>query len=598
MSNTDSDNKLLKNFAQLGEQSWHLLNQSLQNRTGGDDFSIPDKSVVADAFARLTGQLLADPARLLQAQMTFQQDLQKLWQTTTQRLQGETATAEPVIRPEPGDRRFSNERWNDDAWFDYIKQYYLLAARSILDTVRATPGLDEKTAQKVDFYTRQYLHAMAPSNFAWSNPQVLAETLQSDGENLRKGLQNLQKDLEKSGNGELRIRMVDTEAFRLGENIAITPGKVVYQSALMQLIQYQPATETVYKRPLLIVPPWINKFYILDLRPKNSFIRWAVEQGFSVFVISWINPDAALAQKDFEDYLQEGTLAALEAIQQATGENDINAIGYCLGGTLLMGTLAYLSQKNNYPRNISNATLFTTLVDFEEAGELSVFVDEQQIALIEQQMEKRGYLEGSQMASVFNMLRPNDLIWSFYVNNYLLGKEPPAFDLLYWNSDSTRMPCKMHSFYMRNMYLYNKLREPGGISLLGENIDLRNIDVPLYFLSTREDHIAPWQGTYRGALLPKGRVKFVLGGSGHIAGVINPAGSKKYGYWTNPKLPGDSEAWLAGATQHEGSWWTDWLNWMKRRSGKKVPARTPGDGGLEVIEDAPGSYVKVRSGSS
>lgn len=591
--NSTNFDRLLKNINQLGEQSWHLLDLYWHQYADGDDFSIPDKSVVARAFAQLMVQLLADPARLLQAQATFHQDLMELWQTTIQRLQGETSlTSSPCSSADPADRRFQDSVWSDHPGFDFIKKSYLLATRSILDTVRSTPGLDSKTAQKIDFYLRQYLDAVAPTNFVLSNPQVLTETLESQGENLLKGLQQMRQDFIRRERGTYP-QLTDTSAFKLGYDIATTPGQVVYQTSLMQLIQYQPLTEAVFKRPLLIVPPWINKYYILDLKPENSFIRWAVEQGFSVFVISWVNPDESLAQCDFEDYLSEGILAALTAIKLATGISEVNAIGYCLGGTLLMCTLAYL-QARGEARRIKSATLLTTLVDFSEAGELSVFIDDEQITLIERHMQQQGYLSGQRIASVFNMLRANDLIWSAYINNYLLGKTPPVLDLLYWNSDTTRMPCAMQSFYLRNMYLNNKLREPGGIQLCGQPIDLKTIAIPLYFLATREDHIAPWQGVYKGALLATGSVKFVLAGSGHIAGVINPARSTKYGYRTGHQLADNAQTWLAHAKSNEGSWWPDWLRWIKRRAGKPVIARTPGDGALNIIEAAPGSYAKVR----
>ncbi|MDX1606057.1 MAG: class I poly(R)-hydroxyalkanoic acid synthase, partial [Candidatus Competibacterales bacterium] len=536
-------------------------------------------------------RMLSDPSRLLEAQSEYYQNMMNLWQWTAQRMQGEETP--PVIQPEPGDKRFKDETWSENPYFEFLKQAYLLSARSILHSVRdAKEGLDAKTAEKVDFYTRQYLDALSPTNFPQTNPRVLRTTMESGGENLLKGLEHLLEDLNR-GRGELRIRMTDLEAFRLGENIAVTPGKVIFQTPLMQLIQYTPTTEQVYQRPLLIVPPWINKYYILDLKPKNSFIKWAVDQGFTVFVISWVNPDESLADRDFEDYLLEGTLAALEAVEKITGEKEVNTIGYCIGGTLLMCTLGYLAATGQEDR-VKSATFFTTLIDFTDVGELSVFIDEEQVELMEQQMERQGYLEGSQMANVFNMLRANDLIWSFYVNNYLLGKEPMAFDLLYWNSDSTRMPRKMHSFYLRNMYLNNRLREPGGIDLAGEPIDLRKIRTPQYFVSTREDHIAPWKGTYRGVHLTNGQVKFVLGGSGHIAGVVNPPDRNKYGYWTYGKLPDTPDEWLNNASYNEGSWWPDWLAWVKRRAGKEVPARVPGDGPFDPIEDAPGSYVKMR----
>ncbi|MGH6913198.1 MAG: PHA/PHB synthase family protein, partial [Geminicoccales bacterium] len=417
--------------------------------------------------------------------------------------------------------------------------------------------------------------------------------VESKGENLLRGLQNLLEDLE-SGEGRLRIKMVESDAFTVGENIAITPGKVVFQNDLLQLLQFEPSTKEVYKTPLLIIPPWINKYYILDLREKNSFIKWAVSQGITVFCVSWVNPDENLADKTFEDYMQEGPLATLEAVEKATGESEINVIGYCLGGTLLASTLAHMAARKKNPQTVKSATFFASMVDFTEAGELSVFIDEEQLAALEERMSKRGYLEGSEMATTFNMLRANDLIWSFVINNYLKGKDPFPFDLLYWNSDSTRMPAAMHSFYLRKMYHENKLVEPGGLTLGGTKIDLRKIKTPTFILSTREDHIAPWKSTYAATQLYQGPITFCLAASGHIAGVVNPPSGNKYGYWTNTDLPADPDEWFAGAAEHQGSWWPAWVEWLAQYGGGKVPARKPGNGKLKVIEDAPGSYVKAR----
>jgi polyhydroxyalkanoate synthase len=497
----------------------------------------------------------------------------------------------PVIEPSKEDRRFKDAAWNENQLFDFIKQSYLLSARWMQSTVRNVEGLDEKTAQKVDFYTRQFVDAMAPSNFVLTNPEVLRTTLESGGENLVKGLQNLLADLER-GKGKLAIKMTDLEAFKIGENLAVTPGKVVYQNALMQLLQYDPATKTVARRPLLILPPWINKYYILDLRQSNSFIKWAVEQGHTVFVASWVNPEERLAEKSFEDYMLEGPIAALDAIEKATGEREVNVVGYCLGGTLLTATLAYMAAKGD--DRFKSASFLAALADFSEPGELGVFIDEEQLTALEERMEEHGYLEGHAMATTFNMLRANDLIWSFVVNNYLLGKDPFPFDLLYWNSDSTRMPAVMHSFYLRKMYQENLLVRPGGITLKGVPIDLRKVQTPSFFLSTKEDHIAPWRSTYATTQLFKGPVRFVLSASGHIAGVVNPPAAKKYSHWINPKLPPDPDKWLEGATQHDGSWWPEWQRWVEKYAGGKVPARRPGDGKLKPIEDAPGAYVKVR----
>ena len=545
---------------------------------------------IGNAFLEMTGKLMANPAGVMHAQIGFWQDYMTLWQNTARRFMG--IDGQPVIEANPKDKRFKDDAWKENEVFDFIKQSYLLSARYVQDVVGRAEGLDRKTAQKIDFYSRQFIDAMSPSNFLMTNPEVLRRTAETGGENLLRGLNNLLGDLER-GRGKLSIKMTDLEAFKLGENIGVSPGKVVFQNELMQLIQYSPTTETALKRPLLILPPWINKFYILDLRPKNSLVRWAVAQGHTVFMVSWVNPGESLAERGFDDYMQEGVFAALDAIEQATGERDVNAIGYCLGGTLLATTLAWMKARGD--GRIKSATFFVTMLDFAEAGELGVFVDEEQLRALEERMGRQGYLEGSDMAQTFNMLRANDLIWSFVVNNYLLGKEPFEFDLLYWNSDSTRMPARMHSYYLRNMYQANRLAQPGGLEVSGVRIDLGTVDLPAYFISTREDHIAPWKSTYRGARLLGGACRFVLAASGHIAGVVNPPEGGKYSFWSNEALPPTPEEWFEGAVEMAGSWWPDWQRWVTGLGAEHVPARVPGSGALPAIEDAPGSYVRARS---
>jgi polyhydroxyalkanoate synthase len=575
-------------MGEINEKSQQLL-RDLAGRDCVNGASAPDPLNLGSTVLELTARIMTNPAAVAQAQLSLWQGYLQLWQATSQQLLGRTVA--PVIQPEQGDRRFRDPAWGDNAVFDFIKQSYLLTSRWLVETVNQLEGSDEKTRQKIDFYTRQFVDAMAPSNFVATNPEVLRATVESGGENLLRGLNNLLDDLGR-GRGRLAIRMTDLDAFELGKNVAVTPGKVIFQTELMQLIQYAPTTEQVYQRPLLVIPPWINKYYILDLQPKNSFIRYALDQGFTVFVISWVNPDAAHAGKTFEDYMVEGPLAALDAIAKATGEPEANVVGYCLGGTLLAAMLAYLADKQD--RRIKAATFLASLTDFEDPGELGVFIDEEQLAAMDESMARRGYLEGREMATTFNMLRANDLIWSFVINNYLMGKEPFPFDLLYWNSDSTRMPYAMHSFYLRRFYQENRLIEPGGISLCGVPIDLRHIRLPVYMLSTREDHIAPWASTYAATRLYRGKTTFVLAGSGHIAGIINPPSVEKYGYWTNASLPPDPADWLEGAEQHAGSWWPHWRDWNAAHAGKKVAARHPGDGALTPIEDAPGSYVRAR----
>ncbi|MBL6077138.1 class I poly(R)-hydroxyalkanoic acid synthase [Belnapia sp. T18] len=579
-----------RTMSEVAERGQRIVADFLKRQQDGGG-PVPDPLNIGGAFLEMTTRLMANPASLVQAQLGFWQDYLTLWQNTARRMLGEAAA--PVIAEDPKDRRFKDEAWRENEVFDFIKQSYLLSARYFQTVVGSVEGLDQKAAQKVDFYTRQFVDAMSPSNFLLTNPEVLRKTAETGGENLLKGLSHLLADLER-GKGKLRIRMTDDSKFRVGENIAVTPGKVVYQNDLMQLIQYAPTTETVLRRPLVIFPPWINKFYILDLRPKNSFVKWATDQGHTVFVVSWVNPDEQLAEKGFDDYMRDGVYAALDAIEQATGERQVNAIGYCLGGTLLATTLAHMAAKRD--TRVKTATYFVTMTDFEEAGELSVFIDEEQLRGLEEKMQQRGYLEGREMATTFNMLRANDLIWSFVVNNYLLGQEPFPFDLLYWNDDSTRMPAKMHSFYLRRMYQANDLAKPGGIELLGVKIDLRKIRTPSYMISTREDHIAPWKSTYRATQLYTGPIRFVLAASGHIAGIVNPPGSGKYSHWVNESLPPDPEQWFETATELAGSWWPDWHRWITAQdkgAKEQVPARIPGNGALPALEDAPGSYVKV-----
>ncbi|HEV7267052.1 MAG TPA: class I poly(R)-hydroxyalkanoic acid synthase [Falsiroseomonas sp.] len=583
-----------RTMADVAERGQRIVADFLKRQAGDGAAPGPDPMHIGNAFMEMTARLMANPARLMQAQIGFWQDYLTLWQNTARRMMGEPVP--PVIEEGKADRRFKDDAWRENEVFDFIRQSYLLSARFFTNVVQTTEGLDQKTAQKVDFYTRQFVDAMSPSNFLMTNPEVLRRTAETGGENLLKGLSNLLADLER-GKGQLRIRMTDETKFKVGENIAVTPGKVVFRNDLMELIQYAPVTQTVLKRPLLIIPPWINKFYILDLRPKNSFIRWAVEQGHTVFVVSWVNPDETLAEKGFDDYMKEGIYAALDAMEKGTGEKAFNVIGYCLGGTLLACTLAHMQAKKD--TRIKAATFFTTMVDFAEAGELGVFIDEEQLQSLENKMSKRGFLEGREMATTFNMLRANDLIWSFVVSNYLLGQEPFPFDLLYWNDDSTRMPAKMHSFYLRRMYQQNDLVKPPGdpnaIELDGVPLDLRKIKVPSYILSTREDHIAPWTSTYRATQIYGGKIRFVLAASGHIAGVVNPPESGKYSHWVNEDLPPEPEAWFKGATELAGSWWPDWHRWVSAQDKAQVPARVPGEGGLPGLGDAPGEYVKVQA---
>jgi len=579
--------QLSLSLGEIAVRSQRLMGDFLTRRPelGG----LGDPAGIGQAFLQLTAKMIADPMSIAQMQLELWADHMKLWQRTTERLFDLTGKSDQ--RPAATDRRFQHPAWTEHVLFNYIKQSYVISAEAILSAVNRVNGLNPKTAHKVDFYTRQFVDAMSPSNFLATNPEVLQTTIETGGENLLRGLTNLLDDLER-GRGQLAVTMTDLKAFRLGENVGATPGKVIFQNELMQLIQYAPSTTEVKRRPLVIVPPWINKFYVLDLRPENSFIKWAVDQGHTVFVISWVNPDRRLAHKRFEDYMLEGPLAALAAIEAASGEREVNVIGYCLGGTLLAVTLGYLTAQND--DRIRTATYLVTLVDFTDVGDMAVFIDEEQLAVLEKRMRRRGYLEAHDMAIAFNMLRANDLIWSFVISNYLLGKQPIPFDLLYWNADSTRMPAAMHSFYLRNMYHENRLAIPGGISLAGVPIDLRRIETPTFILSTREDHIAPWQSTYAATQLYQGPIKFVLADSGHIAGIISPPGSR-YGHWQNTNLPKTPAEWFEAASLVQTSWWPTWEEWISGHSGGSVKAREPGGRLLQPIEDAPGSYVRARA---
>nr|WP_306266613.1 class I poly(R)-hydroxyalkanoic acid synthase [Pararhizobium sp. IMCC3301] len=581
-------NNLARAAEEAGRAFAAYIKPREEGRRGGDDANDEIAEIVR-TLSKVGEYWLSDPERALQAQTKLWTNYMNLWSSSLQRMQGHDAT--PAVETPSGDKRFAGEDWEQNQFFDFLKQFYLITSNWAQQMVTDAAELDPHTKRKADFYVQQLSNAVSPSNFLLTNPELLKETVQSDGENLVRGMRMLAEDMI-AGDGELKMRQSDAKKFKVGENLAVTPGKVIFQNEVCQLIQYAPITEKVLKRPLLIVPPWINKFYVLDLNPEKSFIRWAVERGQTVFVISWVNPDERQAGKSFEHYMKEGILEALNKIEAATGEKKVNAIGYCVGGTLLSVTLAYLAAKKD--TRIASATLFTTQVDFTHAGELKIFVDEEQIKALEKRMEKRGYLEGSKMTNAFNMLRSNDLIWPYFVNNYMRGKEPFPFDLLYWNSDSTRMPAANHSFYMRNCYLENNLC-CGKMVVDDVCLDLSKVKIPIYNLATREDHIAPALSVFTGSAHFGGPVQFVMSGSGHIAGVINPPHKNKYQYWTGGAPQGDFEEWLTKADQHPGSWWPHWQSWIESLNNTQVPARQPGDNGIEIIEDAPGSYVKTKA---
>jgi polyhydroxyalkanoate synthase len=548
-----------------------------------------DVGEMVQSIGRVAEYYMSDPKRAFEAQTALTTQFINLWASTLQRFQGAPAT--PVAEPDRADKRFSDAEWRDNPFFDFLKEAYVLTSRWAEDLVMRADELEPHARDKAQFYLRQVTAALSPSNFVGTNPELLRVTLAESGENLVRGLRMLAEDIE-AGKGNLKIRQSDARAFKLGVNLAATPGKVIFRNALIELIQYEPTTPQVYKRPLLIIPPWINKFYILDLNPEKSFIRWAVAQGLTVFIVSWVNPDERHADKDFDAYMREGILTALDCIEKATGEHEVSAIGYCVGGTLLAATLAYMAAVGDH--RIASATFFTTQIDFTDPGDLKVFVDAEQLKAVEQRMADQGYLEGSHMANAFNMLRPNDLIWSYYVNNYLKGKEPMPFDLLVWNSDSTRMPAANHNFYLRHCYLQNDLSN-GRMVLGGKTLDLKKVTIPVYDLATKEDHIAPAKSAFNGAKSLGGPVRYVMAGSGHIAGVVNPPTKPKYQFWTDGPPKGEFADWVAAAKETPGSWWPDWAEWVTAQDGAKVPARKPGEGKLKVIGDAPGDYVRVKA---
>jgi polyhydroxyalkanoate synthase len=580
-----------RNLARVLENGSKALSAYMKPRESGQmqDQAAEDLAQVVKTFHAVANYWLAEPSRASELQTRLGKAYLDLWGSAARRLAGEAAP--PTIEASPRDKRFRDPEWNSNQFFDFLKQAYLLTTKCAYELVQEAQGVDEHTRKKAEFYVQQITNALSPSNFVLTNPEVLRETMTSNADNLARGMAMFAEDME-AGNGTLRIRQ-SAANLEVGRDMAITPGKVIYQNELMQLIQYAPSTETVLRTPLLIVPPWINKYYILDLGPEKSYIKWCVDQGITVFVISWVNPDKTLGEKTFADYMKQGPLAAMDVIEQVTGEMKVHTAGYCVGGTLLASTLAWLADKRRV--RATSATFFAAQVDFTLAGDLLVFVDEEQISALEKDMKLSGVLEGSKMANAFNMLRSNDLIWSYVVSNYLKGQQPAAFDLLHWNSDATRMPAANHSYYLRNCYLENRLSK-GSMVLDNTQLDLSKVKAPIYNLATREDHIAPAASVLFGSKFFGGPVRYVLSGSGHIAGVVNPPSLKKYQYWTNDNLDAETLAeWMKGAEEHKGSWWPDWREWLGGLDPEEVPARRIEAGPRPPIEDAPGSYVRVRA---
>lgn len=584
--------QMSRNLVQASLKSQKLMSDVMRQALSGE-VSMPRADAFNNApeFGTVWSQIVSDPNKLMQAQAGLMKGYLDLWTSTTRKMV--SGEAEDVVKPDPSDKRWRSADWSTHPVFDAIKQSYLLNQNFMMGLVHGVEGVDNATKRKVEFLTKQMTDAMAPTNFALTNPDVLRETLQSKGENLTRGLANLMADLERGG-GRLALSQTDLEGFRIGEDLATTPGKVVFRNEVMELIQYAPATETVKQRPILFAPPWINKFYILDMREKSSMVKWLTEQGFTVFLISWVNPDPKLKDKTFADYIHDGLFTALDVVEEITGEKSVHTVGYCIGGTMLASALALLEARGEAGR-IESATFFAAQTDFELAGDLLLFVDEAWIAEIERLMDAQGgVLDGRTMADTFNLLRSNDLVWSFVVSNYLLGRQPQAFDLLFWNADQTRMPKTLHLWYLDTMYRKNKLSK-GEVEIDGHRLDLSKVKTPIFMQASRDDHIAPYPSVYRGAKLFGGPVEFMMAGSGHIAGVINHPGANKYQHWTNAELPDTVEEWQDKAEEHPGSWWAHWRDWLYTRSGKDVPAREPGSAKHKPICDAPGEYVKVRS---
>ena len=549
--------------------------------------TIPKADQLPAMFAGLSAMTL-NPERFAQAQSDFWEGSIQLW---TRFLNPGNGEQEGEEAPKTKDRRFAAPQWQDNPVFDMIRQSYLMIADHMLRSVDTIDGVDPKQKEQARFMTQQFVDAMSPSNFALTNPQVLEKAMETKGESFLKGLEHMLADLDKG-----QLTHTDPDAFKLGENIAMTPGKVVKETPLYQLIQYTPVTKKVFETPLVIFPPWINRFYILDLNEKKSFIRWAVAQGITVFVVSWKSADESMADVIQDDYVVRGQIDAIDTVRELLDVPSVNAIGYCVAGSTLAMTLAYLTAQGEADK-VESATFFTAQVDFSEAGDLNLFIDESQAKLIEQLGQGEGYLDGRYMAATFNMLRGRDLIWNYVVSNYLLGEDYPAFDLLHWNGDTTNLPAKWHRNYLNDFYRDNKLATPGGLSVDDVPIDLSTVKTPSYVQAGREDHIAPPESVWKITEHFKGPLRFVLAGSGHIAGVVNPPDAHKYQYWTNKKDADTLDDFIAGAKETPGSWWPDWLKWLSSHSGKKIEvkgARKPGKGKLKALEDAPGSYVKTR----
>lgn len=573
------------------EQYSEIFNTMVKQVLSDSDKESLNSMMDSEKLSQLLSKgVKVDTAMLFNKQMAFMNQQAELWQSATKALLG--TKVDPVVSEERNDKRFNDSEWSENPVYNYLKQSYLLNSNMMQEMVNSLHFDDPKAEEQIKFYTRQYINSVSPTNHALTNPEVCRDILESKGENLIKGLQNFMQDLQQSPAEALRITQTDTDAFTLGENLAYTPGDVIYQNDLIQLIQYKATTKKVNEVPLLFIPPFINKYYVLDMDEKKSLIKWAVDQGHTVFVISWVNPDATLSHKGFSDYMKEGPIAALDVIEQLTKSSKVNVVGYCIGGTLLATTQSYLLAKGD--TRINSLTFLTTLLDFAEPGEIGVYLSEQMLPFLKKNIKEKGILDGRVLGLAFSMLRENSLFWSYFVNNYLKGKDPAPFDLLYWNSDSSNLPAETFDFYMTNTYQDNNLIKDGAVEIDGVAIELSKINTPSYFLATIADHIVLWKASYQGTKVFSGSTRFVLAGSGHLAGVINSVEHGKYPHWVNDDLSDSAEHWFEGATKKEGSWWTDWGNWVVPQSGKQVTARKQGSKKYASIEAAPGSYVRKR----
>ena len=578
--------RLNANLARIEELSQRLVTALAHKKSVPTSLQGPSNEVFVKAAAAYMAEMMANPSKIIEHQVSY-------WgKSLAHYVEAQKALSEGKLKPPadtgPADRRFKNDLWDSHPYFNYIKQQYLLSSEAITGALSDIEGLEENDKKRVEYFSRQIVDMFSPSNFLGTNPEALARAAETNGQSLVDGLENLVHDIE-ANEGEVLVSLADEKAFEVGRNLATTEGSVVFRNHMFELIQYAPTTDKVKATPLIIFPPWINKFYILDLKPENSLVKWIVDQGYTLFVVSWVNPDPSYRDVTLDDYITDGYMAAIQAAKEATGEEQVNAIGYCIAGTTLSLTLALMNKRGD--TSVNAATLFTTLTDFSDQGEIGVFLDNDFVDGIEAEVTEKGILHSFFMSRTFSYLRSNDLIYGPAIRNYMMGKAPPAFDLLFWNGDSTNLPAKMSVQYLRQLCQDNKFAL-GEIEICGERLSLADIKHPICAIACETDHIAAWNASYEGVRQFGSRSKtFIMSESGHIAGIVNPPTKNKYGHYTNAKTPAGADRWRAGATRHEGSWWPRWEEWLSKRSGAFVPARQPGDAGLDVLTQAPGTYV-------